>query len=156
MTRLDDRGSPIRLGDVALARLAAALDRDGVVAGALFGSQAAAQAGGLSDVDVAVWLDPDSTVEQRLEVRLELTNAAARALGTDDVDVVVLNDAAPLLVHRAAQSAVRLVDRDARARVRLEADALVQYLDTIPLRDELARGLRHRIEEGRFGRSGPG
>jgi len=46
----------------------------------------------------------------------------------------------------------RLIERDPRARVRFEARAMLDYLDTKPLRDELARGLRHRLEEGRFGR----
>jgi predicted transcriptional regulator len=46
----------------------------------------------------------------------------------------------------------RLIERDHATRVSLEAGAIVEYLDTEPLRAELARGLRHRIEEGRFGR----
>jgi hypothetical protein len=54
--------------------------------------------------------------------------------------------------QRAIRDAVRLVERDRAERVRLEARAIIDYLDTQPLRDEMARGLRHRIEEGRFGR----
>jgi hypothetical protein len=68
------------------------------------------------------------------------------------VDVVVLNDASPLLVQRARQSGVLLVDRDPRMRIRLETRALIEYLDTKPLRDELARGTRNRLAEDRFGR----
>jgi hypothetical protein len=58
----------------------------------------------------------------------------------------------PPLRHRAIRDARRLVERDPKARVRFEAKALLDYLDTKPLRDELARGLRRPIEEDRFGR----
>jgi predicted nucleotidyltransferase len=44
------------------------------------------------------------------------------------------------------------LDRDPRTRIKLEADAVLEYLDTAPLRETLAAGIRHRIAEGRFGR----
>jgi predicted nucleotidyltransferase len=143
----------VRLDPAAKDRLAEALDLDGVVAASLFGSQATGTAGPLSDVDVAVWLDPALDASARLDLRLKLSTAAARAVGSEDVDVVVLNDASPLLQHRAQRSGVPLVERDRGARVRLESRALLDYLDTKPLREELARGVRDRIAEGRFGRS---
>jgi len=152
MTRIDERGPPIAVDEAACARLAAVLDREGVVAALLFGSQARGAAGPLSDVDVAVWLDPALDKPTRLDVRIQLAAIAVEALGTTDVQLVVLNDASPLLVHRAVSSGVRLLDRDPRARVRLEARGLLEYLDTKPLREELAGGLRNSIEEGRFGR----
>lgn len=140
------------LDEAALKRLAAALDRDGVVAAMLIGSQARGTAGPLSDIDVAVWHDAGLEPRQRLDLQLRLAREASRALGTDEVDVVMLNRAPPLLRHRAIRDAVRLVERDRDERVRMEARAILDYLDTKPLREELARGLRHRIEEGRFGR----
>jgi predicted nucleotidyltransferase len=135
-----------QLDDIARRRLGTLLDRDGVVAALLFGSQATGRAGPLSDIDVAVWLDPELDSDARLEMRLRLS----AALG--DVDLVVLNDASPLLIQRARQSGTVLIDRDPRARVRLETRALIEYLDTKPLREELARGTRNRLKEGRFGR----
>lgn len=150
MTKIDERSPPVVLTEQKLARLAKALDRDGVVSASLFGSQASGQAGPLSDIDIAVWVDPSA--EPGLDLQLALIDAAASALGTSEVDVVILNDAPPLLRHRAIRSQRVLVDRDPAARVRLEAQALVEYLDTAPLRAELARGLRNRLDEGRFGR----
>jgi uncharacterized protein len=150
MTTVDERGRVPSVDSAAQERLARALDRDGVVAAALFGSQASGRAGPLSDIDVAVWLDPG--VEPTLDRRLELTEAATGALGTGEVDLVILNGAPPLLRHRAVQSQRIVLDRDPKARLRLEARALTEYLDTKPLRAELARGLSHRIAEGRFGR----
>lgn len=152
MTVLDEKARVPPLDAMALGRLAEALDREGVVAATLIGSQARGDAGPLSDVDIAVWHEPGLDAQARLSLQLALASAAARALDTDEVDVVMLNDAPPLIRHRAIRDARRLVERDPKARVRFEARALLDYLDTKPLRAELSRGLRHRIEEGRFGR----
>jgi hypothetical protein len=65
---------------------------------------------------------------------------------------VPLNHAPPLIRQRAIRDGRRLLERDRKIRVQLEARAIIEYLDTIPLREELARGQRNRIHEGRFGR----
>src|ERR671914_442916 len=148
--RIDDRGPPIRLDAEALDRLRAALDVDGVVSAFVFGSMATGRTTPLSDVDV--WPDPELPSRERLGAQLHLMAEAAAALHTDEVDVVILNDAPPLLQHRAMRARLSLVERRPKARVRLEAEALLRYLDTKPLREELARGLQKRVAEGRFGR----
>lgn len=153
MAKVDERAWVPAVDQAARHRLAAALDREGVVAAVLFGSQARGRAGPLSDVDLGVWLDPVLGVQARLTMRLELLVAATEELGCDEVDLVVLNDATPLLRHRVLRDGERLLDRDPVARVRLETRALLDYLDTAPLRAALAAGVRHRIQEGRFGRS---
>lgn len=153
MTVVDERSRVPPLDPAGLERLARALDRDGVVAAMLIGSQARAAAGPLSDVDIGVWHERDLQGADRLQLQLQLSAEACRALGTDEVDVVMLNRASPLLRHRAIRDSRRLVERDPKSRVRFEARALLEYLDTKPLRAERSRGLRQRIEEGRFGRS---
>lgn len=152
VTVVDEHAKVPPLDAEALKRLADALDRDGVVAAMVIGSQARASAGPLSDIDLGVWHEPDLGPSERLSLRLELAAAAAAALGSDEVDVVLLNGATPLMRHRAIRDARRLVERDRSERVRLETKGLLEYLDTKPLRAELACGTRHRIEEGRFGR----
>jgi hypothetical protein len=132
--------------------LARAFDRPGVVAASLFGSQASGTAGALSDVDLAVWLEPRRSRHQRARLARDLRATVAETLATDEVDLAVLNDASPLLRHRAIRDGVRLVERDRDARVRLEARALLDYLDTVPLRATLAAGVERRLAEGRFGR----
>jgi predicted nucleotidyltransferase len=152
MTVVDEKSRVPPLDAAALARLAEVFDRDGVVAAMLIGSQARGDAGPLSDVDVAVWHEPDLDPPTRLSLQLSLMSAAAHALGTSEVDVVMLNRAPPLLRHRAIRDARRLVERDRDERVRLETKAILDYLDTAPLRAELGRSLRRRIAEGSFGR----
>jgi hypothetical protein len=152
MTVVDERVRVPPLDKAALDRLAQALDREGVIAAMLIGSQARGAAGPLSDVDVGVWHKPGLDPAARLQLRLDLIGAAARALGTGEVDVVLLNGATPLMRHRAIRDARRLVERDGAERVRLETRAVLDYLDTAPLRAELRRSLRRRIAEGRYGR----
>jgi predicted nucleotidyltransferase len=152
MTKVDEGAAVPKMCALERGKLARALDRDHVVAGLLFGSQASGNAGPLSDVDVAVWLDPNLPREKLAALRSELVLAAVETLGTDEVDVVVLNGAPPLIRHRALKGGTRLFDRDPRARVRLETAALLDYFDTAPLRETLAAGRRRRIQEGRFGR----
>lgn len=152
MPKVDERAEVPALDAAAGERLAAALDRDGVVAVQLIGSQATGRVTPLSDIDLAVWTDPALGFRERAELRLELAGAAAAALGTGEVDLVLLNDAEPLLRRPAASDGRRMLDRDRRTRVRLETEALLEYLDTAPLRATLADGRRRRLAEGRFGR----
>jgi predicted nucleotidyltransferase len=140
------------LDEAVLQRLGVALDQEDVVAAMLVGSQARANPGPLSDVDIAIWHDPDLDSRGRLDLQLRLASDAGRALGTDEVDVVLLNNAPPLVRHRAIRDGKRLAERDRDERVRLETRAVLDYLDTAPLRTELGRGMRRRMEEGRFGR----
>lgn len=152
MVVVDEKSRVPAIDEASLERLSDALDRDGVVAAMLIGSQARGTAGPLSDVDIAIWHDPNLDARGRFDLQLALAGDAGRALGTDEVDVVMLNHAPPLMQHRAIRDGKRLVERDSNERVRLETRAILDYLDTAPLRTELGRGVRRRMEEGRFGR----
>ncbi len=152
MTKVREEAVVAPVDAAARVRLARALDAPGVVAASLIGSQASGSSGPLSDVDLGVWLLPELTAPERHRRSLELLRAACEALGTDEVDLVVLNDASPLMRHRAMCDGVRLLERERDARVRLEARGLLDYLDTAPLRATLAAGVKRRIDEGRFGR----
>jgi uncharacterized protein len=149
---IDEKSRVPPINEAALERLSHALDHDGVVAAMLIGSQARGTTGPLSDVDIAIWHDPALDSRGRFDLQLGLAGDAGRALGTDEIDVVMLNHAPPLLRHRAIRDGRRLVERDHDERVRLETRAILDYLDTAPLRAELGRGVRRRMKEGRFGR----
>jgi uncharacterized protein len=151
--RIDDRGPEIVLDEDRRQALAELFERQpDVVAAYLFGSQARGDAGPLSDVDLAVWLDDHPEPGRRLSRQLALSADAASLLGTDEVELVVLNGAPPLLAQRVIRDGELLAERSALARVRLETEAIIRYLDTIPLREELGRGLERRLAEGTFGR----
>lgn len=150
MTKVDQEVRVPRVDAAARSRLAAALDRAPIAAAYLFGSQASGGAGPLSDVDVGVVVLPE--VANGTAVRTELFSVVAAALETDEVDLVVLNDAPSLLRHRVVRDGHLLLDRDPRTRVRFETRALLDYLDTAPLREVQAKGRRERLAKGSFGR----
>ena len=152
MVVINEKSRVPQLDAAALERLSNALDNEGVVAAMLIGSQARGNPGPLSDVDIAVWHDPGLDSRGSFDLQLSLAGDAGSALGTDEIDVVMLNHAPPLMRHRAIRDGKRLVERDHDERVRLETRAILDYLDTAPLRAELGRGVRRRIREGRFGR----
>jgi predicted nucleotidyltransferase len=152
MVVIDEKSRVPLLDEAALSRLGHALNHDGVVAAMLIGSQARGTVGPLSDVDIAVWHEPRLESRGRLDLQLSLAQDGGSALGTDEIDIVMLNHAPPLIRHRAIRDGKRLVERDHDERVRLETRAILDYLDTAPLRAELGRGVRRRMEEGRFGR----
>lgn len=152
MPKVEEGAWTPEVGPEVEARLAEALDREEVVAAWLFGSRAGGTAGPLSDIDVAVWAYPDLPAEALSDLRLELAAAAAEALGTGETDVVLLNSAPPLLRHRVMRDGQLILERSRPERVRFQTRALLEFLDTAPLREALASGRRRRLAEGRFGR----
>ncbi len=91
----------------------------------LFGSQAAGRAGPLSDLDLAVYLEPYS--HRRF---LELYAACSRALKRDDLDLVVLNRTENLiLLENIIREGKLLFERDRGARFEFEVETLHLALD---------------------------
>jgi predicted nucleotidyltransferase len=152
MVKLDERASVPEIDAAARERLAKALDREGVVAAMLIGSQARGNPGPLSDVDIAYWHDPGLDREARWKLRLALLGAAEEAARTSQIDMVPLNEVPPLMQQRSIRDPILLVERDHDERIRLETRAILNYLDTQPLRDAVREGIQRRVKEGRFGR----
>jgi predicted nucleotidyltransferase len=152
VTKVDERAHVPALDVAALERLAAALDQKGVVAAMIIGSQARREASALADVDLAVWLEDGLSGAERRSLRARLHGASAAALRTSEVDLVVLNDASPLLRHRALRDRKLIVDRDEQQRVRVEVRSVLEYLDTAPLRALRLEALRARLASDSFGR----
>ena len=98
----------------------------------LFGSRARGRRQSLSDVDVAVYIDPTRLPNAPFGYAADLTAALATALRSNAVDVVVLNQAPPLLYHRVLRDGVRLMTRDLAATTTREGRALSRYCDYVP------------------------
>ncbi len=101
-----------------------------------------------SGMDIAVYLSPELTPAKRWSTRLRLQTDLAD-LG--DVDLVVLNDAPPLLAHRALLGR-RILMRDRAAYVRFFVRAIAAAEDERPYRELHRRARLRRLEERRFGR----
>ena len=97
----------------------------------LFGSHAGGRARASSDVDVALYIEPnasaaDANFELRLRYAVELEGVTHKR-----VDVIILNQAPPILRHQIFRKGKLIFERD-RARVRrFIGDALVEFYDEI-------------------------
>ena len=98
----------------------------------LFGSQARGSAGPLSDIDVAVLLDPPAYAGcTRGE---EICADLMQVLHRNDIDVVLADRAPALLRHRIARDGVLILARGRHTVTRFVVDAVRDYVDTAPLR----------------------
>lgn len=96
----------------------------------LYGSAARGEAGPASDVDIAVLLPhmPPATLQG---LAFDLAGDIERLIGRR-VDIVVLNRAAPDLVHRVLRDGVLLHESDRRSRVTFETRSRAEYFDVLP------------------------
>ena len=126
------------------ARLTRALEpRPEILDAYLFGSQARGDAGALSDIDVAVFIDEDLTEPGPYGYDAELITDLMTELGTNDIDVVLLNQAPPLLYHRVLRDGKLLVTRDLAATTTRAGYALSRYLDFLPQMEKQAAARRY-------------
>lgn len=97
----------------------------------IFGSYAKGRMRKSSDVDVAVYAEPEVVAgDLGLDVRLRYTVELEGMIGKS-VDVVILNQAPPILRHQIFRDGVLVYERE-RSRVRrFIGDALVEFYDEI-------------------------
>ena len=126
------------------ARLTRVLEpRPEILDAYLFGSQARGDAGALSDIDVAVFIDEDLAEPGPYGYDAELITDLMTEMGTNDIDVVLLNQAPPLLYHRVLRDGKLLVTRDLAATTTRAGYALSRYLDFVPQMEKQAAARRY-------------
>jgi len=118
----------------------------------VFGSRARRDERPHSDVDIAVYVDPDRVREAPFGYDSELAADLMSALGTSRVDVVVLNGAPPLLYHRVLRGGIRILSLDLVATTRREGQALSRYCDYLPQLAKIERAAAARTRAGEFGK----
>ena len=107
--------------------------RPDIVAAYLFGSLARGEASSGSDVDIAVILAGGAPrdvagVERIEELREQIETRLRR-----DVDLVVMNGAAPDLLHRILRDGELVCESDHRRRLEFEVQARNEYFDLLPI-----------------------
>ena len=113
----------------------------------LYGSRARGEERPDSDWDVAIYLRENLSADERFELRLSLLGE----LDDIGVDLLILNDAPPLIAHRAIMGEL-LLARDDVARVRFSVRTVAMSEDGRYWRDLHRRARLQRLEEGTFGR----
>jgi predicted nucleotidyltransferase len=102
----------------------------------LFGSLAKGTANRLSDVDVAVFLDPEFLARPHPEhsygYKAHLITELISQTRTNQIDVVILNDASPFLRFQVLRDGIVICETNREERIRFQAQALSRYFDLKP------------------------
>jgi hypothetical protein len=106
-----------------------------VVAVYLFGSFARGEEGPLSDIDLALLLNPRTARADLAPLALDYLIELNSLLGTDEVGFVLLNSAPLTLRHEVVRTGKVLVDNDPEARLDLEVRTEDLYMDFKPALD---------------------
>lgn len=123
-----------------------------VAAAYLHGSVARGRTTPLSDVDVALVLNPDIPGRERLRLRLRVVDGLQRALSGRDFDVVILEEVPVAIAGRIVGEGALVFERDAVRRVAVEVATRMAYHDFLPFERrgtrEGLRTLRERYGHG--------
>jgi predicted nucleotidyltransferase len=122
----------------------------------LFGSVAKGNAGTLSDIDIAVFIDPmylprDIGYGYKSELIVEL-----QAVLAGKVDLVILNSASTMLKFQILKNGALICCRSEDERRMFHEKAILKYLDIKPLLKIQGHYLRKRLAKGSFGGGGVG
>lgn len=112
----------------------------------LFGSLATNQATPLSDIDIAVYIDPHKIKDEEYlsEFKLRLMGQLMNLLQTDHVDIVALNQTPPLLNHRIVSAGILVDQKDSSTEQTFFIRTLREYEDTRCLREiQFRHALKH-------------
>ena len=115
----------------------------------LFGSYAQDTANPTSDIDIAILLSNRNRQDYQ-ELRLFFINALMRILHKNDLDVVLLNEASIALRFNIIKNGKLLYVNDEKQRIDFESRAIIDYIETNPLRQEYNKYLFKNIKEGKF------
>ena len=101
-------------------------NKESIVFAYLFGSSATKTFTPMSDIDIAVYLNPNVDISKE---RLDLVGDLMLALKTDKIDLVILNTSPLPLKARVVQNKETLVDKYPSLRHSFESLVLRQYYD---------------------------
>ncbi len=95
----------------------------------IFGSLAKGTMNALSDIDIAVMIDPSFKDTTPYGYNATLTADLMQELKRNDVDVVILNKAPIILKHEILRHGKFIHIRDKQARIQFQINTINQYED---------------------------
>jgi len=95
----------------------------------LIGSHAKEEQGPMSDVDIAIYIDPEKHVRNSLTGSLKLGVYLEKKLKREDIDVIVLNDALPTMKFNSINANIILYMQDEGVYEDFFVRSLSEYYD---------------------------
>lgn len=123
--------------------------REEVLFAFLFGSTVKGRTTPLSDMDIAVFVDPARIREgdYRYGYHAFLASLLMSHLKTNKVDLVILNEAPPVLKQKILSQGIEIFCRTPEVKGKFVLSSLRQYLDTMVLRQIQSFYLNRRLKE---------
>lgn len=106
--------------------------RDDINLAYLFGSQATAKAGKISDIDIAILLKGETKLN--LDFKTEITSELMSLLSVNKIDVVFLNNATPLMRYEVIKDGKVIFSDPDFDLTDYKISVIREYLDTEHLR----------------------
>ncbi len=124
-------------------------DREFVIFALLFGSSARAELNPMSDLDIGVYTERETSLTELGRICFKIEVETGRS-----VDLVILNTLYkkhPALAYRIITEGELLLCRDMEKFVEFKKNTLLYYLDTLYLIERFNSALKERIKKGMFG-----
>lgn len=126
--------------------------KEGVVLAYLFGSAVREKMGPLSDIDIGVLFSDRVANDEYLDKKLKLASKIDKALRVYKTEVICLNEAPPLLKHRAVFYGRPIFVSDPKLKREFELRVLQEYEDFKYHLEIAHQIMKKQIKEGTFGK----
>ncbi len=124
-----------------------------VVLAYLFGSATREKKRPLSDIDIAVLFSKKVKKDNYFDKRLKLALEIDKILGIYKTEIICLNEASPLLKHRAVFYGIPIYISNSKLKREFELRILQEYEDFNYYLERSYQTLRKHIKEGVFGKA---
>lgn len=124
-----------------------------VVLAYLFGSVARKKMTSLSDIDIAVLFSEKVKKDEYFDKRLELATKIGQVLKGKEIDIVCLNEAPPLLKHRAVFYGICIFTVNSKLKRDFEFRVLQEYEDFNYYLERSYKAMEKHLKKGIFGKA---
>ena len=129
-----------------LLKATPALRKNQIIFAYLFGSAAEGRLSPLSDIDIALFLNPNLNQRQRFYRRLECMTLLERILERDDIDVIILNDSEADIIDEVLRYGKLLFCFDDNSLYEFRHHFTMMYLDFSYYRDRHLNYVINRLK----------
>jgi len=129
------------------------LPRKEIMLAYLYGSSVKGTSRPYSDVDIAILLDKNMSVEEGpYGYRAELLAILMKALRINRIDLTILNDAPPFLKFQVIRYGRVILIRSEAKRINFHVETIAKYNDVKRLMDTHYQYLSKRLKNGTYGK----
>lgn len=117
-----------------------------VFAAYLFGSQIKGKSNKYSDIDIAILFDDEVKEEDYTDKQIAIMANLNKALNKE-TDIIVLNKSSLFLKYHILKEGIKIYERSGRKEHNFEAYTIIQYLDFLPIKNRIEKGLLSKIKK---------